>query len=126
MRCPYGIITGSPEIGVAIGVGLSAISERIPEASGEPAWLPLKHHLFNTHIPKKIFKAIRVLVTTDKQDEFKLHIGDTFSRRDMIIFYRRGEKAEQTAVKVANSVLTNWVSFSERMVLFWPIENRDL
>ena len=51
-------------------IELSAISSRLSEGFAKPSWITLKHHLFNTHIPKNLFNAIRKLFANDKEDEF--------------------------------------------------------
>ena len=45
------------------------ISKRILTGFAKTSWVTHKHHLFNAHIPEKLFKAIRENATNDKKDE---------------------------------------------------------
>ena len=50
---------------------LAVIPKRVSEGSAKPSWLPLKHHLFATHMPKRSFKAIGEIYLNDKTDGLK-------------------------------------------------------
>ena len=52
-------------------VDVSAIAKRVSAGFAKPSPPTLKHHLFNTHVPKKLFRSIRASDMGDKKDEFK-------------------------------------------------------
>ena len=68
---------------------LSAISKRVCAVFPNPSWVKLKHHLFNMHIHKKLFIAIRGDAMNYKEYEFArsrlfrwedtIHISQTFN-----------------------------------------------
>ena len=54
---------------------LSTISKRIFTGGPKPTRVTLKHHVFNTHIPKNLFKAKRDHALNDKKGEFNQEIS---------------------------------------------------
>ena len=64
----YGEFRGSD---LSSEMELAATPNGISAAFAKQSWLTLKHHLFNTHVPQELFKAIREISTIDKKDQFK-------------------------------------------------------
>ena len=59
---------------------LAPISKRIYEEFAKQPRLILKHHLFSSNIPKKLFKSISEISLNDKRDGFKQERFITQSR----------------------------------------------
>ena len=54
------------------------------------------------------------------------HLQDSFSQYSMITFEWNKENSEQTADKLSNAVLGNWISFLELRILSYRVKIRDL
>ena len=82
-----------------------------------------QERLFRGAAKIHISKTSNVVVGIDFEGygygETAPHMRDTFSRYSVIIFIRNKKSKGQTADKVANDVLTNWICFLlGRRILF--------
>ena len=50
---------------------IAAIPKKNSTGPQKTAWITIKHRLFNAHVPKKMFNAIRENEMSDKTGEFK-------------------------------------------------------